>query len=144
MGNLTMLGASDWELDAGAQTVADAAAGPSAFSWRRPKTQPTMTLASISEDLLQDHIFIGILTMRHRPYSEMTESIDVLSEMLNAGAPNCSFWQPARPVVRLELLHKSTRFAATAAQHPAHTARIRNFETITHQPQCQLLARLSP
>ena len=76
MGGLSMLGASDWELPHGV----DGAVGTSAFSLRRPKAQPAAILTSIQEDLMQDHIFIGMLTMRHRPYSEITESMDILSE----------------------------------------------------------------
>ena len=73
MGELRMLGATDWELP---QEVSE----PNAFSWRRPKTQPTSALSGISEHMLRDHIFVGMLTMRHRPYGEITDAMDILSE----------------------------------------------------------------
>ena len=75
-GGLSMFGASDWEPPAGA----DEPAMSGSFPWRRPKTQPSKTLSSISEELLVDHVFIGMLTMRHRPYTEITETMDTLSE----------------------------------------------------------------
>lgn len=62
MGGLTMFGATDWKPSPGV----DSALPSQAFSWRRPKAQPSKTLSSISQHLLKDHIFIGMLTMRYR------------------------------------------------------------------------------
>ena len=42
--------------------------------------QPAKTLSRMAEDLLVDHVFIGMLTLRHRPYTEITEAMDTLSE----------------------------------------------------------------